>query len=56
MADETYTPTQEEIDETIRKLNLKNTINVLIGKNDDDWYKDFMAGVACGIAAQKILR
>lgn len=47
---------KEEINKTIRKLGLGGAMNDLIGKNESGWYKDFLLGIKCGIAAQKIVR
>lgn len=47
---------EEEINKAIRKLGLGGAMNNLIGKNEPGWYKDFLLGIKCGIAAQKIVR
>lgn len=47
---------KEEINKAIRKLGLGGAMNDLIGKDEPGWYKDFLLGIKCGIAAQKIVR
>lgn len=46
----------QQIETTIQKLELTETLNELIGKNNEEWIHDFMLGVKCGISAQKMLR
>lgn len=45
-----------EIETTIQRLGLDKSLVDKIGQNDEGWMKDFMLGISCGIAAQKMLR
>jgi len=56
MADNESTVDMQQIETTIQKLGLAETLNELIGQNNEEWLQDFMYGIKCGIAAQKMLR
>ena len=56
MADNDPTVNMQQIETTIQKLGLAETLNELIGQNSKEWMNDFMHGIQCGIAAQKMLR
>lgn len=56
MADNDPTVNIQQIETTIQKLGLAETLNELIGQNSEEWMNDFMHGIQCGIAAQKMLR
>lgn len=47
---------KQEIDKAILKTGIASNVDELIGKNDTGWYKDFLLGIKCGIAAQKMVR
>lgn len=47
---------RQEIEKTIDKLGLGIDIDEMICQNGIQWLKDFLAGISCGIAAQKIVR
>lgn len=51
------TETDKDKIKTLTKLlGLEGKINSNIGKKDSGWYKDFLLGIKCGIAAQKVVR
>ena len=56
MTDNDPTVNMQQIETTIQKLGLAETLNELIGQNSEEWMNDFMHGIQCGIAAQKMLR
>ena len=56
MADSESNVDRQQIKTTIQKLGLAETLNELIGQNNEEWMQDFMRGIKCGIAAQKMLR
>ena len=56
MADSESNVDRQQIETTIQKLGLAETLNELIGQNNEEWMQDFMRGIKCGIAAQKMLR
>lgn len=47
---------KREIEKAVLKTGLAKSVDELIGKNNLGWYKDFILGIKCGIAAQKLMR
>lgn len=48
--------TKQQLNEAIDRVELRAIVDSKIGQNDNEWVKDFMIGVKCGIAAQKMVR